>query len=213
MSTDDPRDSLEQNYARGGAFGAALGLGSRRALLMVDFAQAYFVPESPLYAAADAVVGRAQALLQWARRRQMLVCHTRVEYRPDGMDGGIFFRKVPALRAFCAGNPLAEVVPPLRPTPDEPVVTKQYASAFFGTSLASLLRAAGVDCVIVAGMSTSGCVRASAVDAMQNGFICVVVRDACGDRHPAPHESNLFDLQAKYADVLTLQQLQSALGD
>lgn len=212
MSTTEANESLARNYARDGAFGSSLGLGSRRALVMVDFAQAYFVPDSPLYANADAVVPRALALLQWARAQGMLVCHTRVEYRPDGLDGGIFFRKLPALKAFCAGNPLGDVVPELRPSADEPVVTKQYASAFFGTSLASLLRAQGVDCVILAGMSTSGCVRASAVDAMQNGFIPVVVRDACGDRHPAPHEANLFDLQAKYADVLTLQQLQSALG-
>jgi maleamate amidohydrolase len=212
MSSTDDGESLNQNYARDGAFGAGLGLGTRRALLMVDFAQAYFVPHSPLFARTDDVVPRAQALLHWARRQGLLVCHTRVELRPDGLDGGLFFRKIPALKVFCTGNPLGEVVPELRPGADEPVITKQYASAFFGTSLASLLRAQGVDCVLIAGMSTSGCVRASAVDAMQHGFIPVVVGEACGDRHPAPHQSNLFDLQAKYADVLSLQQLQSALG-
>jgi maleamate amidohydrolase len=103
-------------------------------------------------------------------------------------------------------------VPSLAPHDNEPVCTKQYASAFFGTSLASTLRAQGVDCVLLAGMSTSGCVRASAVDAIQHGFIPVVVRDACGDRHPAPHEANLFDLQAKYAEVMTLAQLKSAMA-
>ena len=210
MSSTDAAESAAQNYARG-AFGSGLGLGTRRALLMVDFAQAYFVPESPLFANRPEVVGQAKALLHWARARGLLVCHTRVEYRADGLDGGVFFRKIPALKAFCAGNPLGEVVPELAPLPPEPVVTKQYASAFFGTSLASLLRAQGVDCVLLAGMSTSGCVRASAVDAIQHGFIPVVVGDACGDRHPAPHEANLFDLQAKYADVLSLQQLQAAL--
>jgi maleamate amidohydrolase len=92
-----------------------------------------------------------------------------------------------------------------------PVITKQYASAFFGTSLASLLLAQGVDCVLLAGMSTSGCVRASAVDAMQHGFIPVVVSDACGDRHAQPHDANLFDLQAKYADVMPLARVQAAL--
>ncbi|MCY1551638.1 Maleamate amidohydrolase [compost metagenome] len=92
------------------------------------------------------------------------------------------------------------------------MITKQYASAFFGTSLASTLRAQGVDCLLIAGMSTSGCVRASAVDAIQNGFIPVVVGDACGDRHPSPHEANLFDLNAKYADVRTLAQLRTELA-
>lgn len=210
MNPPPERESLQQNYGRG-AFGAGLGFGTRQALLMIDFAQAYFVPDSPLFANRDEVVDTAAQLLAWARERKLLVCHTRVEYRPDGLDGGVFFRKIPALKAFCAGNPLGETVPRLAPRPEEPVVTKQYASAFFGTSLASLLRAQGVDCVLMAGMSTSGCVRASAVDAVQHGFIPVVVGDACGDRHPQPHEANLFDLNAKYADVLSLGQLRSAL--
>jgi maleamate amidohydrolase len=204
-------DSLQANYAAGG-FGQRLGFGTRQALLMIDFAQAYFVADSPLFANQPEVIHRAQALLQWARQRRLLVCHTRVEYRPDGLDGGIFFRKVPALKVFCAGSALAETVPALAPAPDEPVITKQYASAFFGTSLASTLHAQGVDCVLMAGMSTSGCVRASGVDAMQHGFIPVVVADACGDRHPQPHEANLFDLHAKYADVMSLAQLRAALG-
>jgi maleamate amidohydrolase len=91
------------------------------------------------------------------------------------------------------------------------VITKQYASAFFGTSLGSTLTALGVDTVIISGLSTSGCVRASAVDAVQHGFIPVVVREAVGDRDPAPHEANLFDLQAKYADVVSLAETQSYL--
>lgn len=203
--------SAQDNYANG-AFGGSLGIGRRQALVMIDFAQAYFVSDSPLFANCPKVVPQAAALLQWARGRGMLVCHTRVEYRPDGLDGGVFFRKLPALKVFTAGHPLAACVPSLAPHDNEPVCTKQYASAFFGTSLASTLRAQGVDCVLLAGMSTSGCVRASAVDAIQHGFIPVVVRDACGDRHPAPHEANLFDLQAKYAEVMTLAQLKSAMA-
>ena len=203
--------SLHANYSNG-AFGQQLGFGTKQALVMVDFAKAYFMADSPLYANTPQVIPRAQALLEWARARGMLVCHTRVEYRADGLDGGVFFRKVPALKAFCSGNPLGEVVPELAPTANEPVVTKQYASVFFGTSLASTLRAQGIDCVLLAGMSTSGCVRASGVDALQHGFIPVVIADACGDRHPQPHESNLFDLNAKYADVMTLAQAQTALG-
>jgi maleamate amidohydrolase len=211
MPNKPETQSLEANYA-GGAFGAGLGYGSRQALVMIDFAQAYFVPESPLFANRAEVAEQAAQLLAWARKRGMLVCHTRVEYRADGLDGGVFFRKIPALRAFCSGNPLGDFVPALVPRADEPVFTKQYASAFFGTSLASMLRAQGVDCLLMAGMSTSGCVRASAVDAVQHGFIPVVVGDACGDRHPSPHEANLFDLGAKYADVRTLAQVQAELS-
>jgi maleamate amidohydrolase len=204
-------EELAGSYAAGGAFGAALGVGACQALVMVDFAQAYFTPGSPLFTGTPQVLERARALLDWARARRMLVCHTRVEYDREGRDGGVFFRKIPALRVFCRGNPLGEFAPDLRPLPDEVVVTKQYASAFFGTSLASTLRAQGVDCVIVAGMSTSGCVRASALDAIQHGFIPLVVADACGDRHERPHAANLFDLQAKYADVMPLAQLQAAI--
>jgi maleamate amidohydrolase len=210
MTRTEDADDLRRNYANG-AFGASLGFGTRRALVMIDFAQAYFVEGSPLHAGVPEVAERARELLAWARTRGMLVCHTRVEYRPDGLDGGVFFRKVPALKVFCAGHPLGAYVPGLEPAADEPVVTKQYASAFFGTSLASTLRAQGVDCVLLAGMSTSGCVRASTVDAMQNGFVPVVVSDACGDRHPGPHEANLFDLAAKYADVVTFERLRTEL--
>ena len=128
--------------------------------------------------------------------------------RPGGRDGGIFFRKLPALRCFEAGaHPeLAAFDPALAPAPGETVITKQYASAFFGTTLASTLVDAGVDTLLIAGVSTSGCIRATALDACQHGFIPLVVREAVGDRHPAPHEANLFDLQAKYAEVVHLAQ-------
>jgi len=143
----------------------------------------------------------------------MLVCHTRVLYDRSGINGGVFFRKIPALDAFREGNPMGEFVTELQPAPDEPVIVKQYASAFFGTSLAALLNSQGVDCVIIAGMSTSGCVRATAVDAIQSGYIPLVASDACGDRHIQPHEANLFDLQAKYADVLRVDDIRRLLDD
>ncbi|HET6599237.1 MAG TPA: isochorismatase family protein [Burkholderiaceae bacterium] len=200
---------LAANYSRSGAFGARLGVGRRRALLMVDFARAYFESDSPLHAGTPQVLDAAAALLAWARARGMLVCHTRVVYDAQGVNGGVFFRKIPALSAFCEGNPMGDFVDALRPAAGEPVISKQYASAFFGTSLGSLLNAQGVDCVIIAGMSTSGCVRASAVDAVQSGYIPLVAADACGDRHPQPHEASLFDLQAKYADVLQVAEIRA----
>lgn len=203
---------LAANYAAANAFGAALGTGTRQALIMVDFAMAYFDPASPLFANTPQVLTRANELLRWARGRGMPVVHTRVEYDAQGRNGGYFFRKIPALKVFCAGNPLGAFAPEVAPLPTEDVITKQYASAFFGTPVASNLRAQGVDCVIVAGMSTSGCVRATALDALQNGFIPVVVADASGDRHEQPHRAALFDLQAKYADVMSLAELQEQLG-
>lgn len=205
-------NDLEASY-RAGGFTGSVGRGRRAALLFVDFARAYFDPAAPLYADRDDVRRCAIELLAEARAAGIRVVHTRVEYAADGHDGGVFFRKVPALNCFCAGSPFGEFAEGLEPVAGETVVTKQYASAFFGTSLASTLTALGVDTLLIGGMSTSGCVRASAVDAMQHGFIPLVVREVCGDRHPAPHEANLFDLQAKYADVIDVVTALAMIAD
>jgi nicotinamidase-related amidase len=124
----------------------------------------------------------------------------------------VFYRKVPALRALDAGSPLADFADDPRPRAGEVVITKQYASAFFGTSLASTLTATGIDTVVIVGLSTSGCVRATAVDAVQHGFAPIVVRDAVGDRDERPHEANLFDLDAKYADVVGEDEVLAVLA-
>ena len=123
------------------------------------------------------------------------------------MDGGRFYQKAKPLRYFIEGNPMGAWPKGLDPQDNELVISKQYPSAFFGTSLASTLTAMGVDNVILTGLTTSGCVRASCVDSMSHGFITTVVRDACGDRHSEPHEANLFDMQAKYADVVSEEEI------
>jgi maleamate amidohydrolase len=200
--------SLQDNYAAGG-FGLALEPGRRPALLVIDFVGAYIIAASPLYAAAESARDAASTLLEAVRqcRVPVPVVHTNVAYDRGGRSGGVFFRKVPALKCFESGaDPaLGRFASGLEPRDGETVITKQYASAFFGTSLASLLTSSQVDTVLIAGVSTSGCVRATAVDACQHGFVPLVVREAVADRHPAPHEANLFDLQAKYAEVVTLQ--------
>ena len=203
---------LQADYLQAG-FGTRLGWGSRPALLVVDMCRAYVDDQAPLYAAAAADAYRnADRLAAVARRYGRPVVFTRVEYAAGGVDGGHFFRKVPALRCFETGNPLAEFTDLVRPTTGDVIVTKQYASAFFGTSLAATLNALGVDTVVIAGVSTSGCVRASALDALQHGFVPIVVAEACADRDPRPHDSNLFDLQAKYADVVTMDDALAHLG-
>lgn len=191
---------LEANYAV--AFCGRLQPGRKAALLIVDVVVAYLDPASDLYAHAEDALAANERLLAAARAAGVPVVFTNVEYQAGGADGGYFFRKIPALKAFLKGSPMGAFPETLQPDADDIVVTKQYASAFFGTSLAATLRSMGVDTVLVTGFSTSGCVRASALDALQHGFIPFVVRDACADRHPAPHEANLFDLQAKYAEVV-----------
>jgi nicotinamidase-related amidase len=198
-------DDLKADYAQAG-FGKRLGWGRSPALLIIDFVNAYLDPASPLYAGVDSSRDAAVTLLQAARRKAIPILHTNVAYTPGGADGGIFFRKVAALSCFERGlHPdWAAFATGLQPLANEPVLTKQYASAFFGTSLASTLTSLGVDCVLIAGLSTSGCVRASALDCCQHGFIPLVVKDAVGDRDSRVHEANLFDLDAKYADVIDL---------
>lgn len=196
------REDLERDYEQAG-FGGRLGFGRRPALVLVDLVQAYFDPSSPLFAPAVEDARRSSVrLLAAARQAGIMIVFTRVLYRRGGADGGIFFRKVKALSVFEEGSPLGAFAEGIEPRPDELVVTKQYASAFFGTSLAPSLTAAGIDTAIIGGVTTSGCVRATAVDATQHGFIPIVVREAVGDRDPRPHEANLFDLNGKYADVV-----------
>jgi nicotinamidase-related amidase len=198
-------ESLSENYARGG-FGKSLQPGQRPALLVIDFVRAYLERTSPLYAGVEQARADCETLLRAARAAAIPIVHTNVVYQPGGRDGGVFFRKVPALKCFEIGaHPdLAAFAEGLEPLPGETVISKQYASAFFATSLASTLTSLGVDSVLIAGLSTSGCVRASAVDCVQHGFVPLVVREAVGDRAPGPHEANLFDLQAKYAEVIHL---------
>jgi maleamate amidohydrolase len=195
-------EDLAQNYAKAG-YHHGLGFGERPALILVDFVQAYFEPGSPLYAGVDAALASALRLLAAARAAGVMRVVTNVSYRKGLVDGGIFTRKVPALSSFEDGNPLGRFPDGLEPRDDEIVISKQYPSAFFGTSLAATLTAAKIDTVVITGLTTSGCVRATCVDTMSNGFIPIVVREAVGDRAAAPHEANLFDMSAKYADVVS----------
>jgi maleamate amidohydrolase len=196
-------DSLDDDYQRAG-FGGTLSFGHKPALLVIDVVQAYVQPDSPLYAPGfvDALAPNIR-LIEAARAAGLPVIFTNVVYSAEGRDGGLFYRKVPALRSFLKGSPLGAFPAGIAPRADEVVVSKQYASAFFGTSLVATLVAMGVDTVLVTGYSTSGCVRATALDALQHGFAPFVVREACGDRDARPQESNLFDLQNKYAQVVS----------
>ena len=195
-------EGLAEDYRQAG-FSNRLGFGERPALVVIDFSLAYLDEASPLYAGVEDARESCVRVLAAARAAEVPVVHTRVEFHPSGADGGVFFRKVAALQCFVRGNPLGGFGDGLQPADGEVVVVKQYASAFFGTSLASTLTAWGIDTVIIGGVSTSGCVRATAVDACQYGFVPVVVSDACGDRDRQVHESNLFDMDAKYADVVS----------
>jgi maleamate amidohydrolase len=194
-------DDLPANYS--GVFDGHLPFGKRPALLIVDFVMAYLDKSSPLYAGVEDALVSNERLLAAARKAGIPVIFTNVVYQPGGTDGGLFYKKISALSVFVKGSPLGEFPPTLMPRDGELIVSKQFASAFFGTSLASILTKKNIDTLLITGLSTSGCVRATALDALQHGFAPFVVRDACGDRHTEPHDANLFDLQAKYAEVVS----------
>ena len=194
----------------GSGFSGRVGWGARPAVLVIDLVRAYTHRDGPfaLPDAATAVEATAE-LVGAARDRDVPVFWTVVRFAPGLADGGLFVRKVPALACFASDAPGNWGDLALEPEAGEVVVVKQYASAFFGTSLASTLHAAGVDTLVLAGVSTSGCVRATAMDALNSGFRPQVVRQACADRTAALHENNLTDVDAKYGDVIDLPE---ALG-
>jgi maleamate amidohydrolase len=194
---------LDLDYKSAG-FGGNLPFGTRAALILVDPVLAYVDPTCTLFAGDSALA----ALASMARLRDAFhqadlpVVLTGVSFQKGGVDGGLFFKKVPALKLFEQGGPMGAFPDVLTPSQSDIIVLKNYASAFFATSLASTLHALKVDCVVIGGYSTSGCVRATTLDALQSGFAPFVVRDACADRDQRPHDANLFDLQAKYAEVI-----------
>lgn len=203
-------DSADANYAQ--VYNHRIGFGAKPALILVDFVAAYFDESCDLYADVEDALAAALRVLGHARNAGIPVVYTNVVYQGAGLDGGRFFEKAKPLRHFLAGSPLGAWAKGLAPRDNELVVSKQYPSAFFGTSLVSTLNAMGIDSTIITGLTTSGCVRATCVDACSHGFIPIVVADACGDRHEAPHTANLFDMNAKYADVVSEKEITDYLA-
>jgi maleamate amidohydrolase len=186
-------------------FHGRMGIGQRPALIVVDVNVGFTDPRSPLVCDLDDVVAAIGRLLDATRAAGLPVVFTTVSY-DDGAKrtAAAFIEKVPALLTLEAGSPWVEIDPRIVPRPGEPVLNKLFASAFFGTSLSSFLAAERCDSVIVAGASTSGCVRATVVDALQHGYRPIVPREAVGDRNLAAHDANLYDMDAKYAGVVSL---------
>ena len=195
-------------------FHGRAGFGGRPALVVVDMSCGFTDPRSPLACDLDGVVEAIDRLLVESRRAGIPVVYTTVSYtEADRQTAAVFIEKVPALLTLEAGSPWVEIDPRLAPLPDEPVLNKLFASAFYGTALASFLTANGCDSLIVTGASTSGCVRATVVDALQHGYRPIVPRDAVGDRNQAAHEANLYDIDAKYGDVVSVDEVVTHLEE
>jgi maleamate amidohydrolase len=188
-------------------FGERQGAGRRPALLVIDMTLGFTSPESPLRCELDSTVTAIAALLDAAREKEVPIVYTTVSYgEGERAAAKAFIEKIPVLLTLAEGSPFTGIDPRLAPRSGEAVLNKLFASAFFGTPLQSLLAAHGCDSVIVTGASTSGCVRATAVDVLQNGYRLTVPREAVGDRDEAAHEQALRDIDAKYGDVVSLEQ-------
>ena len=201
MSGAAKKGSREADY-RSAGFRGDIGFGTRAAVVVVDVVLAYFDRSSPMYAGVEDVLDSTVRLVRAARAAEVPVFFTRQLF-DELDDDGVYARKVPALKLLRPGSKLAELHPDLPVDPDE-VLIKHYPSAFHGTDLADRLRRLGVDTLIIAGLTTSGCVRATAMDCLLHDLHGIVVREAVGDRDRAAHEANLFDIDSKLADVKRL---------
>lgn len=208
MTPDTSRD--EDRYRKQG-FGNEMGMVGRIGLLIIDFVNGFADPEAFGGGNIPQAIDRTRILLAHARRLGWKVAHTRIVFADDGSDANIFSLKVPTMLGLTETSPASAIVPELAPVPGEYVVRKTSPSAFAGTPLAAWLVSHGIQTLVVAGCVTSGCVRASVLDAMQNGFRPIIISDCVGDRAIGPHEANLFDMAQKCGDVINLDTLLSRL--
>lgn len=208
VTTDDFTAEYERLRAefRDKGFGGRVGFGNRPALLVVDLINAFTDVRSPLAGRLSPQVAATNVLLENARECEAPVIFSTVAYDPDMQDAGLWIRKIPSNKWLVEGSEWVEVDGRLGRRRNEMVLVKKYASCFFGTDLLTRLQTRQIDTVIIAGCSTSGCVRATAVDACSYGFHTVVVADAVGDRASLPHLASLFDIESKYGDVIGLDE-------
>ncbi len=202
----------ETDIYRKQQMGGMIGKGHRTALIIVDFVNGFVDPDvfggGNTLDAAEATVG----LLDTFRERGLPVVFTRIVYAEDGSDAGIWCEKAPRLRDLTEANPASHVIDILKPDEGEIVIRKTQPSAFFDTNLGSLLRGRNIDAVAIAGATTSGCVRATVVDAISANFRPTVISDCVGDRAQGPHEANLFDMQQKYANLIHSSEIESVFA-
>lgn len=193
------------------SFGERVGLGDRPALVVVDLVNAFTDPAMELGSDMSDVLTETAKLLEAFRQQELPRYFTTVAFEESYGDAGHFVEKIPALRELRLGSEAAQVDDRVAPLASERVLLKKYASAFFGTDLSTELTTAGVDTLVIAGVTTSGCIRATAVDSLQHGYRTVVPADAVGDRAEGPHRANLFDIDAKYGDVVPTEAVLNAV--
>ncbi len=202
MEEEEAKALLREYQSKG--IGARVGFGESPAVLVIDFIVGFTDPSSPLSAPLDKELESTLQLLAIARSKKIPIVFTTVSYSVHSREDGLFSRKVPSLKTLKSGSRWVELDHRLKRASDEVLLTKKFASCFFGTHLASYLTSMRVDTLIVAGCTTSGCVRASIVDSFSHGYRTIVPEDCCGDQDDGPHWDNLRDVGRRYADVIKL---------
>lgn len=208
----DIEQTLAEYYQKAG-IGRRMGFGKRPSILVIDFQEGLTNPKYPLAANLDKEILATRELLDIARPKNVPVVFTMTVYDGSGQDGGRYFDKIPSLKTLLKGSPLGVIDKRLEPQPTEHIIEKKYQSAFFGTSVFSILTSLQVDTTIICGCVTSSCVRSTAVDSMQSGFYTIVCRQCVGDRVPGPHQSNLIDIDTKSADVIDKEEVLRYLSE
>jgi maleamate amidohydrolase len=203
-------DETREIYERA-RLGQSVTLGEHPAVLVVDFSRGFTDPECTMGSDLTEEVEATSRLLAAAREREIPIIFTTIGFEPNLKDGSLWLEKMPGLAELQVGGKWVEIDPRLERREEEVVILKKGASAFFGTNLPSVLVSQGVDAVIMCGATTSGCIRATAIDLLQHGYPTLVPRECVGDRAQAPHEANLVDIQAKYADVVPMEDALSYL--
>jgi maleamate amidohydrolase len=199
-------DQQQDYYAKIG-FSERIGFGSRPAVLVIDMCRGITEAGNPMYIDMDEHIRHINAILDAAHAAVVPVIFFTVEYHPDLADGGWFVRKIPLVQGLLVGSDASQIDPRLAMYPSDHLIKKKFPSGFYGTHLQSLLAHQGVDTTIVVGNSTSGCVRATAIDAISGGFRPIVPRDCVADRAPLSHAVNLFDIDSKYGDVVSAAEV------
>lgn len=209
------RKENKEEILRRSGFGHRIGFGKRPALLAIDMQVGFTNPEkSPLAGNLSSQIAAINEILPIVRKGRWPVIFTVVGYEPEGQaDAGLWRLKAPTILNCTRDSELVELDPHIKSEPGDLHIVKQYPSAFFGTHLGSTLTAMGIDTLVVTGCTTSGCVRASVVDAMSHGFRPIIVIEGVGDRAQEPHDASLFDMDSKYGDVVSLEDVKKYFKD
>ena len=200
-------DKVKAFYTSKAGLGARIGHGKKTAVIVIDMQYGLTDPDSPLYNPSDECIENINKVIHESRPKEVLVVFVRTAFEEHLLDGGMFVRKIPSLAVLKLRTRAVELDGRLDYQEGDPIVTKEHTSAFFETNLNSMLRFHGIDTLIITGCSTSGCVRAACMDAVSHGYYSMVPRECVTDRAQLPHEYNLFDIDAKYSDVMSMDEV------